>query len=84
MLVDIDYKKKVVKPQLYICKPDKTVIAKLPEAFNIVYKPRLGTLNELSFSIPYEVIEDHQFVFNSNIPKLKDRFLIKYKKGNTS
>ncbi|ERM91918.1 hypothetical protein O163_08190 [Caldanaerobacter subterraneus subsp. yonseiensis KB-1] len=51
----IDYNKKPQRPQLFLCKPDRTIIAKLKEAYNINHKLRLGNINELTFSLPIQI-----------------------------
>ncbi|MFC8688144.1 phage tail protein [Brevibacillus porteri] len=77
MLGDIDLKKKPVKPQIFLAKPNRTIIAKLNEAHDIVFNKRLGSLNELSFSIPYEIDVNHEFVRNVHVDLVRHRYLLK-------
>lgn len=77
MLGDIDLKKKPVKPQIFLAKPNRTIIAKLTEAHDIVFNKRLGSLNELTFSVPYEVDINHEFVRNRHVDMLRHRYLLK-------
>ncbi|RNB52674.1 hypothetical protein EDM57_21035 [Brevibacillus gelatini] len=77
MLGDIDLSKKPVKPQIFLAKPNRTIIAKLSEAHDIVFNKRLGSLNELSFSIPYELDINHEFVRNPNVDLIRHRYLLK-------
>lgn len=77
MLGDIDLKKKPVKPQIFLAKPNRTIIAKLTEAHDIVFNKRLGSLNELTFSVPYEVDINHEFVRNRHADMLRHRYLLK-------
>lgn len=82
MFLDIDLNLKPQKPQLFLCKPNKQIIGKLKESFNINLKLSLRQLNELSFSLPYEIEINHELVKNDNINKLKERYLIKLVLGN--
>jgi hypothetical protein len=82
LLGDIDLNKKPVKPQIFLAKPNRTIIAKLNEAFDIVFNKRLGSLNELSFSIPYEIDINHNLVRNPNVDLVRHRYLLKLILGN--
>ncbi|ATF13701.1 hypothetical protein A616_17435 [Brevibacillus brevis X23] len=77
MLGDIDLKKKPVKPQIFLAKPNRAIIAKLNEAHDIVFNKRLGSLNELSFSIPYEIDVNHEFIRNAHVDLVRHRYLLK-------
>ncbi|MBG9776209.1 hypothetical protein ABD71_25170 [Brevibacillus laterosporus] len=78
----IDFDKKPIQPQIFLAKPNRKIIAKLTEAHNIVFTSRLGSLNELTFDIPYEREVHHQNKRNPNIDHLRHRFLLKFVKGN--
>ncbi|NNG66145.1 phage tail spike protein [Caldanaerobacter subterraneus] len=80
----IDYNKKPQKPQLFLAKPNRTIIAKLKEAYNINHKLKLGNINELSFDLPIVVDVHGKLVDNSHIDMLKKRYLIKVVLGNFS
>jgi len=80
----IDYNKKPQKPQLFLCKPDRTIIAKLKEAYNIEQKLKLGNINELTFDLPIVVDIHGKLVDNSHIDMIKKRYLIKVVVGNFS
>ncbi|OPH47572.1 hypothetical protein BC351_10290 [Paenibacillus ferrarius] len=82
MIGEIDPNKKPIKPQLFLSKPDGTIIAKLSEAFNIKHNVKLTSVNELSFDLPYEISVDHKNVWNKHIDVLRERYLIKVKLGN--
>ena len=73
----IDKNKKPIEPQLFLALPNKTIIAKLSEAFNKTYKPFINNLSELSFDMPYKIDINHELIDNPNIEKLKNRYLIK-------
>lgn len=65
------------KLQLEIAKPNQTIIGRLPEAFNIEQNIKLGQINELSFTVPYEIEKDFALVRNPNVDKLKSRYLVR-------
>ncbi|MGG0793852.1 phage tail spike protein [Brevibacillus laterosporus] len=78
----IDLDKKPVQPEIFLAKPNRKIIAKLTEAHNIVFTSRLGSLNELTFDIPYEREIHHQIKRNPNVDHLRHRYLLKFVKGN--
>lgn len=78
MFVEVDTTKQPVKPQLFLAKTNKTIIGKLNEAYNIKYNPRLGRINELTFSLPYELDYHGEFKRNDNVDNARNRYLIKY------
>ncbi len=78
---DINYDLKVVKPRIFLCRPDKKTIAPLSEAYDISYSTKLSVLNELSFKIPTVVFQDGVPMDNRNIQAIKNRYLFKLKFG---
>lgn len=82
MFLDIDLNSKPQKPQLFLCTPNGKIVGKLNESFNINLKLSLRQLNELSFSLPYEIEVNHKLVRNKNIDKIKPRYLVKLQLGN--
>lgn len=76
-LGEIDFKKKPVKPQLFLCKPNKQIISKMNEAYNINYSQKLGALNELTFRLPVYIDKHHTIDRNENADIIKGRFLVK-------
>jgi phage minor structural protein len=81
-LGEIDLKKKPIKPKLYLCRPNKKIIASLTEAYGISYNQKLGALNELNFSIPFFVDRHHQLIKNPHIDIIRGRYLVKLILGN--
>lgn len=81
-LGEIDLKKKLIKPKLYLCRPNKIPIASLTEAYGTNYNPKLGSLNELSFKIPFYVDRHHKIIKNPHVDIIKGRYLIKLIFGN--
>jgi phage minor structural protein len=81
MISDIDLSLEVVKPQLQLAKPDRTIIANLTEAYNIHRNAKLGSINTLDFYLPYDKDVRHKITRNKNADLIKNRYLIKYSKG---
>ncbi|MFS0643661.1 phage tail protein [Siminovitchia sp. 179-K 8D1 HS] len=74
-----------LKPQkleLSLAKPDRTVIGKLLHIKNERLKFKHGEVNELSFTLPYEVVMRSKLVRNPHIDKIKEKFFIKMKLGS--
>ena len=78
MSFEIDYSKIGQKPDLYVCKPNLSIIGKLSDAFNITLNLKLSSINELSFSLNYYKDINHEYIVNPNYNLLKHRYLIKF------
>lgn len=83
MLGDIDYTLKPQRPQLFLCKPNRTIIAKLNEAYNINTKFKLGNIDELTFDLPAQVDIRSKLVTNPHLDMIQGRYLIKFVAGNS-
>ncbi|MCY9758379.1 phage tail protein [Paenibacillus alvei] len=81
-LGDIDFNRKPVTPQLFMCKPNKQSISKMSEAYNIRFSQKLGTLNELNFTLPMYIEKHHSINRNENADKIKGRYLVKLVLGS--
>jgi phage minor structural protein len=83
MIGDIDLSRTdVPKPYLQLAKPNREIIANLTEAYNIKQNIKLGSINTLEFCLPYDKDVRHKFKRNQNVDLLKNRYLIKFTKGN--
>lgn len=81
---EIDYNLKEPKRSLFLCKPNKSTIAKINEAYDIQYYTKLGTVNELSFKIPTIIFKDDVPMENPNIVRIKNRYLFKFVIGKVT
>ena len=77
MFLDIDLSLTPQRPKLYLCKPNKTIIASLKEHYDANLKISLTTLSELTFNLPYQIEKDHEQQYNTHCEMLKNRYLIK-------
>lgn len=77
MLSDIDLTLKPQKIKIFLCKPNKQIVAKLTEAYNVNLILKLGNLNELTFDLPYEINLHHELHRNEYIDELRERYLLK-------
>ncbi|TQR46753.1 hypothetical protein C7Y44_03610 [Paenibacillus popilliae] len=77
MLGDIDWQRKPDKPQYFIAKPNREIIAKLSEAYDDHIRRKLNDVDELELSVPYKLDVNHLWIDNRNIELLKERYLIK-------
>lgn len=82
-LGEIDLSKKPLKPNLFLCKPDKKTIKKLSEAYDISYLTQLGTVNEITFRIPTIIEKDNVAISNPNIQNIRHRYLFKLVLGKS-
>ncbi|MEK5036292.1 phage tail spike protein [Paenibacillus sp. FSL R7-0302] len=74
---DIDLSLKPAKLELFLAKPDKTIIKKVSEAYNKTLSVKLGNINELVFTIPFNIDIGHKLSVNPTADILRDRYLIK-------
>lgn len=79
---DVDFSMSASDLELFLAKPDRTIIAKLSEAYNKKQILKLGQINEITFTLPYEIDIDHTIQRNPNIDLINQRYLIKAKMGN--
>jgi len=82
-LIEIDDSLELPKLDIFIAKPNlnRNIIGKLSEAYNINYTPKLGNINEITFTIPYLITRNHKLIENPNITKIKDRYFLKVLNG---
>lgn len=67
----------VNKPVLYLAKPNKDIISRFNEAYEIVYTPDLGQLYELSFSLPLNLPTLEENKVNMNAEMIMEKMWIK-------
>ncbi|MGG0822951.1 phage tail spike protein [Paenibacillus turicensis] len=77
MLGEIDYHKKPIQPQYFLCKPNREIISKLSEAFNDRLSISLNSVDELILSLPYQIEIRHQLTRNKNVDLIHEKYLIK-------
>lgn len=77
MLNKIDLTLKPQKISIFLCKPNKQILAKLNEAYNVNLTLKLGNINELTFDLPYEIDLQHELQRNAYIDKIRERYLLK-------
>jgi len=77
MFLDIDLSLTPQKPKLYLCKPNKTIIASLKEHCSANLRMNLTTLSELTFNLPYQIEKNNEQQYNTHCTMLKNRYLIK-------
>lgn len=80
-LGDIDRNLRPLKPNIFLCRPDKKTIGKISEAYDVEYSTKLGAINKLSFKMPILLEKDRVLIRNPNIEKIKHRYLFKIKLG---
>jgi hypothetical protein len=77
LLYSIDRTKKPQKISLFLAKPNRDVIRPIPNAFDITQTIKLGQINSLSFSIPYEIVINHVLNRNPIVDLVREKYLIK-------
>lgn len=83
MILDIEDYPELVKPRLYVTRPDRTIVGELTEAYGIKRTIQLGAVPTIDFRLPYRVHKRNQLVPNPNIDHARNRYLIKFVQGVT-
>ena len=89
---ELDLTASKYKPEIYLATPQKRIITKLYDAYNVNLIVKLGKINDLNFNIPYDVeTMNDQYSFDIEqgieltrsdvIDKIQDRFLVKFQFG---
>lgn len=81
MFIDIDYNKRKQQAKFHLAKPNKRVIDIIDEKFNDNMSIKLGNVNELDFSIPYQIEKDDVIIINPHIDTIKEKMLIRVTLG---
>ncbi|MFF2093522.1 phage tail spike protein [Paenibacillus sp. NPDC058174] len=81
MLGDINYLRKPNKPTLFLAKPDRTIIAKISDAYGISSQSSVNDLDRISFSVPYYTEENNIPVKVRYIDGIRENYLIQFKLG---
>lgn len=75
-----DYKK--YETRLFLCKPDRTTIGELTEAYDRNIVPQYGGVYELTFNIPYVIEKNKEYIRNPHVNHVRGHYLIRYEKWN--
>jgi len=73
----LDLSKSVQKPKLFLCKPNRKIIAPLNEVQNEQLFLKLKGVNTLTFDLPYLIQKHHELVGNQKIDLIKNGYLVK-------
>ncbi|MCG8499570.1 MAG: phage tail protein, partial [Firmicutes bacterium] len=77
MLGEINKKLAPYHPSIYLAKPDRTIICKLSEAYNINIIQNLNGIHEISLEIPYQISRHNKNVRNKHVDLLRGHYLLK-------
>jgi phage minor structural protein len=77
LFINIDYNKRPQDAKLHLAKPNKQVISIISEKMKDTVSLKLGNINELNFSIPFEIDEVH----NKHVDLIKEKMLIRLTLG---
>lgn len=80
--IDLDNGQAPEPVRLYLCRPDRTIIAELKEAYGIQLTLHYGGLSQLAFKVPYTIPSDMKHVKNRHIKLLRGDYAVKYTQGS--
>ncbi|MDI4647412.1 phage tail spike protein [Cohnella hashimotonis] len=83
MILDIEDYPELVKPRLYIARPDRTIVGELTEAYGVTRTIQLGAIPTIDFRLPHRVHKRSRLIPNPNIEHARNRYLIKFVQGVT-
>lgn len=81
-LGQVDYSKKLAKPELSLCRPSKEIIDFMNTAYEISFDEALGALNSLEFKLPFFIDKNHQIVRNNTVDIIRGRYTVYLELGN--
>lgn len=82
MIGDIDRNLQPYEYRLFLCKPDKTTIAELPEAYDKHLVLNYNGIHELSFKLPFKIEKNKKFIRNNHVDILRGHYLIRLERKN--
>ncbi len=77
MLGDIDKNLKPYEYRLFLCKPNKTTVCELPEAYSRKLIIKYGGIHELNFSIPYKIQKNKKYIRNDHVDLIRGHYLVR-------
>ncbi|ALS22320.1 phage tail spike protein [Paenibacillus naphthalenovorans] len=80
-LGEVNLYRKPIEPQIFLAKPNREIISKISEAYNIKQRDLILQLNDITFDLPYEIDFNGEQIRNSNADLLKERYLLKVVRG---
>lgn len=84
LYIDDVLSKRALKPNIYLCRPNKTRIHKLKDIYDVKLHQKLGTVNELSFTIPPFIDRNHELIDNPLITKIKPHYFVELQFKNST
>lgn len=82
MYGSIDRTHKPKKLELFLAKPDGTILGKLTEKYGARLSVVFDGINEITFNLPLHITKNHVLTDNPHIALIKERYLIKAVLGN--
>lgn len=82
MLGDIDYNLKPIRPQYFLCKPDREIISKISEAYDDKKAVKINEVSTLELTIPFSLDINHRLLRNKNVDIILERYLVKVVQGH--
>ncbi|MCE5220059.1 MAG: right-handed parallel beta-helix repeat-containing protein [Clostridium sp.] len=73
---NINIRKPLKNPKLYLYKPNREMIASLKTASITNHKITVANISELTFSLPYQIDLNHELVKNPYIDLIRYRYLV--------
>ncbi|RXZ78211.1 hypothetical protein EBB07_29595 [Paenibacillaceae bacterium] len=69
------------KPQVFLSRPNRTIVSKIKEKYTPRKNVKLDAVNELTFKIPIEIDINHILEKNHNLELVREKYLILLKEG---
>lgn len=78
----IDLSFKPSRFNLFLCSPNRSIITKLNEIYNIKHTQKLGDINELEFTVPSIINKNSEITVNHDIYIISEKYIIKLQSDN--
>lgn len=76
MLIDIDKNIELPHYELVLCKPNGNELCELYNITNFVFKRRFVDMDEITFNVPFYIMDNHKKIKNPNFDDIEGDYLI--------
>lgn len=81
-MYEIDLNKKIPSLNLFLARPNRMTIGKLIHMYGRKLTVNFGQINELTFTIPYDVVIRNQLTRNPHVDNIREKYFIRMELGS--
>jgi phage minor structural protein len=80
-LYEIDLNKKIPSLNIFLARPNRVTIGKLNDMYARKLTVNFGQINELTFTIPYDVVIRNELTRNPHVDNIREKYFIRMELG---